>query len=351
MAISIAFPSAAPHPVEREAWLDWMRVVATVLVVLLHIAARPLHGYGVTDDFNWTLAFIWRHLCAVGVPLFFMMSGYVFFIRPELTLRPFLTRRLSAVLIPFLMWSYFWVAYTHGFTTSGYSVSDLLKPWVAPAMFHLWFMYPLLGLYLATPLLHPLVRGWTVSLNRYAILLWLLLAGGTDMAVRLGFPAFAIPAQMMTVWVGYFVGGYALARLLSAYRIASPIYLWGALALLLTAMLTFTYHRTSVATPEPTLMYEVSALPMMLFACLTFALCYHYRARFPSCPLITSLSSRSFVVYLAHPAALIGYETWLYPDAAALPSYYLPWMLVLVCTACYATAFLIERLKLQRLLG
>jgi surface polysaccharide O-acyltransferase-like enzyme len=328
-----------------------MRVAATLLVVLLHIAARPLHQYGVTDELNWTLAFVWRHLCAVGVPLFFMMSGYVFFIRPELKLRPFLTRRVTAVLIPFLTWSYLWVLYTHDFAISGYTLHDLLKPWLAPTMFHLWFMYPLLGLYLATPLLHPLVRGWTPALTAYALLLWLVLAGGTDMAVRLGFPALGIPAQMLTAWVGYFVAGYALMRVLTAYRSPPPMVLWSGLVLLLAAMLAFTYHRTSAQTPEPTLMYEVSALPMMLFACLTFVVCYQYRAFFPVSRAVTYLSSRSFVVYLMHPAALIALEKWLYPNHAALPPYYLPWMLLLVCSVCYGVAFLIERCRLQRVLG
>jgi surface polysaccharide O-acyltransferase-like enzyme len=350
-ATSPTSPPAAPPPIEREAWLDWIRVIATLSVVLLHIAARPLHHYGVTDELNWGMAFVWRHLCAVGVPLFFMMSGYVFFIRPTLALRPFLTRRLSAVCIPFLAWSYLWVLYSHGFASSGYTLQDLAKPWIAPAMFHLWFMYPLIALYLATPLLHPLVRGWTPPLTCYALLLWLTLAGGTDMLTRLGFPAFAIPAQMMTAWVGYFVAGYAITRLMTAYRPPPAAYLWGMLAVLLAVMLVFTYTHTSAQIPEPTLMYEVSALPMMLFACLTFALCFHYRAYFPASRMITYLSSRSFVIYLIHPAAMIQYETSLFPNPAAFPFYYLPCMVALVYITCGTVAFTIDRLHLQRLLG
>ena len=57
-------------------WLDYVRAIACCMVVLLHTAAEyVLKSEGV----NWNFANLVDSFTRVCVPLFFMISGYLFF--------------------------------------------------------------------------------------------------------------------------------------------------------------------------------------------------------------------------------------------------------------------------------
>jgi len=135
---------------KRIAFLDYLRVVACFMVIVIH-STEPYYlgngGLSVANrgDFGWVVLF--ECLCRACVPLFVMASAYLLFPVTKPT-GEFFRRRFARVAVPFAIWSavYIWL-YDGTWGQLAFNFPD--------AGGHLWFVPMLLGLYLAMPLLSP----------------------------------------------------------------------------------------------------------------------------------------------------------------------------------------------------
>ena len=138
---------------KREVWLDWMRVIACLLVMVVH-ATEPFYlgGEGsrvlTRGDAFWVSLF--EMVSRACVPLFVVASSYLQFPLHYGTAR-FFKRRASRILIPFAVWT---VVYALMWGEPVENFKGLLLNFNYAAG-HLWFVYMLLGLYLLMPLLSP----------------------------------------------------------------------------------------------------------------------------------------------------------------------------------------------------
>ena len=93
--------------------IEWLRFFCIGAVVLLHAVGSPLEGkdiisyqYGAYDTIRILFS---EGLCSVAVPIFFLISGYLFFVkleewRTEVWVEK-LKRRGRTLLIPYLLWN------------------------------------------------------------------------------------------------------------------------------------------------------------------------------------------------------------------------------------------------------
>lgn len=138
---------------QREVWIDWMRVVACLLVMLVH-STEPFYlgGEGsrvlTRGDAFWVSFF--EMISRACVPLFVVASSYLQFPLHYPT-GEFFRRRAVRILIPFAVWTVFY-ALVWGEPVENFR-SLLLNFNYASG--HLWFVYMLCGLYLLMPLLSP----------------------------------------------------------------------------------------------------------------------------------------------------------------------------------------------------
>jgi len=335
-----------PQQNRNEAWLDWLRVIATVMVVILHCTSLPLNNYGVTDNFNWLVSLVLRNIVAVSVPLFFMMSGYLYLIKPEINIAHFLRRRIAKIVVPFLVWSCFLVGYTKGFQVANIGFADVLLPLKEPVMYHLWFMYPLLGLYLALPLIHNFVRNVPESIIKYALAYWLICNGVSRYLFSFAGFSFAVPAQFITELVGYFIAGYFII----SYNF-KPKKVIALVVVTVLIMVIGTYVLSIAEQRSDWRMYDIKSAHIMILVMALFWLAHHYRSHFKQSRLISMLSDRSYMVYLVHPIFLHKAETVLFGDIAHLSAFYTPVIVSITVFCSYGLAFLSRMLGLKRIIG
>ncbi len=152
---------------KREIWIDWMRVIACFLVMIVH-STEPFYlgGEGSrvltkTDAF-WVSLF--EMISRACVPLFVVASSYLQFPIRYGT-GEFLKRRAVRILIPFVVWT---VVYALMWGEPVENFRGLLLNFNYAAG-HLWFVYMLLGLYLLMPLLSP----WAEKVGRRELGLYL----------------------------------------------------------------------------------------------------------------------------------------------------------------------------------
>ncbi len=137
---------------------------------------------GGAPPLNSTLYFVlWSDIflpfVALGVPLFFMLSGSLL-LQPsnvDEPIRVFLKKRLARIGIAFVFWSviyFIWNFYANHVALTPYSIAQSLLRGGAYNQF--WFIYAIMGLYLITPILRMVVKTANRNVLRYIIILWFI---------------------------------------------------------------------------------------------------------------------------------------------------------------------------------
>ena len=158
---------------KRIVFLDYVRVVACFLVMLVHSsevfygAETPsglvgYHSY-LANESNRLWVAIFDGGSRICVPLFMIVSAFLLApMKEDQTMGGFYRKRLRRILPPlvFFLLLYTFLPLAWGGMTWEQSLADLKHlPWNFPSMAgHLWFMYPLIGLYLIIPVVSPWLR-------------------------------------------------------------------------------------------------------------------------------------------------------------------------------------------------
>ncbi|MCR5077075.1 MAG: acyltransferase [Prevotella sp.] len=155
---------------ERIVFADYLRVVACFLVMLVH-ASENFYGANspglasnmsmlANESNRFWVAFYDGGVARTCVPLFMVVSAFLLVpMKPGMTMRQFYRRRLLRVLPPFVSFLliYSLLPLLWGGMTWEQSLADLrMLPFNFPSLAgHLWFMYPLISLYLIIPVVSP----------------------------------------------------------------------------------------------------------------------------------------------------------------------------------------------------
>lgn len=138
-----------------------IRFFATLAVIVFHVSGSSIYNTHDTSLFYWLigdLVFSSTHFC---VPFFFLLSGMLN-IRNKYTANIFFQRRTKRVLIPFLFWGiiysiviYFYQTVKNNPINAIISLKNfiLFQGEFRNYIYHFWFIYTLLLLYLITPLI------------------------------------------------------------------------------------------------------------------------------------------------------------------------------------------------------
>ena len=160
---------------DREKWIDWMRVAACLMVMVVH-STEPFYlggeGSRILTEGDAYWASFFDTFVRACVPLFVVASSYLQFPLHYSTGK-FLRRRALRVLVPFLCWS---IVYALAWGESVDNLRSLLLNFNYAAG-HLWFVYMLVGIYLLMPMLSP----WAERVGKRELQFYLLLCFATTL--------------------------------------------------------------------------------------------------------------------------------------------------------------------------
>lgn len=179
----VSVPSA-PAANGRITFVDYIRVIACFMVMLVH-ASENFYGADssglagnmsmlATESNRFWVSFWDGGVSRTAVPLFMIVSAFLLVpMKSGMTMTNFYKRRFMRILPPFIVFLllYTFLPLLWGGMSWDQSLRDLrLLPWNFPSMGgHLWFMYPLLGLYLFIPIISPWLERATAKEERIFI--------------------------------------------------------------------------------------------------------------------------------------------------------------------------------------
>ena len=126
---------------DRVMWLDGVRAFACIMVIVLHVSAQMVVKYKTMEPINWHIVNILDSLVRSCVPLFFMVSGFIFLSNKEIKIKNILR-------IIYCLVFYSLLAVVYMLAMNKYNPIDrLMDIFETPVFYHLWFFYSMLGCY------------------------------------------------------------------------------------------------------------------------------------------------------------------------------------------------------------
>ena len=257
----------------RAHWMDALRGMAVLLVILTHTATMPA---GLEAEFAAPgLVRFTQVFHALRMPLLMFLSGTFLPRSLEKPLGVYARGKLERVLWPFIVWM------TVLALCLGTPEHLLSWGYWRGGAWHLWFLWVLLFCYLVGPLARR-VPPALIALGLFLLLLEM--AGGPRDHLR------------MLYWGVYFFLGAAAARHLPRIRSVRPVLALGALALAVLAILDHLGGGLVVSERRP--WSVLAALPGILFM-------LWLGPRLPRLPFLEFCGRRSIVLFVSHLPVLI----------------------------------------------
>ena len=228
---------------KRLMYMDWLRVLATIAVVTIHVSAGYVAVLDANNVSRWMAGNLFESISRASVPIFVMISGALLLKgTKDISVGEFLQKRASKVIIPFVAWSAIFYAYG---AYAGYfpvSLKQGIKHFLTDTIGgHLWFLYMIVGIYLITPLLKIFVKNAKKREIEYFLILWLYASVVVNLA-KYYYPInFNIELFYVTNYVGYFLLGYYLSNFDISKKWRNISYIGGFVGFISTFFITYYY--------------------------------------------------------------------------------------------------------------
>jgi surface polysaccharide O-acyltransferase-like enzyme len=289
-------------------WINSLRLIALLAVIVLHVSAIPLGQYGHVPLNTWLIADLYNALVRFAVPVFVMITGALLLHR-EYELGSFLKKRLSRVVVPFLFWSLVYVGYSWYneelvFDADTWTNTKLvLHQLKYGSSYHLWYVYMLIGLYFFIPIISKFVRNATKREIEYFLVMWLLVMLLAQPILSRYNPQ--VDLHYFAGYAGYLVLGHYLTFHIN-YSKRLLIWLWvlfvGTIALITVGTYLLYKYTTLI-----TVLYEPLGPSIVLLASIIFLLGRFTKVQLPASIIKAKdfANQYNFGIYLSH--ALILY--------------------------------------------
>ncbi len=300
---------------QRQYHLDYLRVFASIAIILLHVVAQDWYNFEVTST-AWNFYNMCSGATRWGVPVFVMISGALFLPR-EISTKNLYKKYISRMAIAYVVWSAFYAfvpPISKMIFTEEYQVSfvEIIGSFISGA-YHLWFLPMIMGLYMCIPLIKQLIKN--DNLIKYFLLLSIIfcfiktqidlvtnnfLSNNVQIIfenVTTVFKNFDV--KLVVGYVSYFILGFYLNKTEISKKHRTIIYILGFAGLGLTILLNL-FAAKNAGTPSEEF-YNSFSLNVFLMSVAVF-IWFKYNAKGTEKlnKIIPKLSKYSFGAFLVH---------------------------------------------------
>lgn len=278
---------------------DILRFYAILGVITIHVASPGIKNlpYGSIEFWG---ASLWDAYARASVPIFFMITGYIFLNRKD-SIRSVFSRTTTRIGLPLLAWSSIYIIFSWIFHKKPITAITFIDITRGPVYFHLWYLYAALFIYLCIPLLQRLNE---ISIAIYFCTIWFTLHSMIPLLNKLGITNVEIGQYytFFTGYVGYLFIGYLISKI-KLSRIQFLFSLMGSLILPIGIAASTYFLNSQTKTIDEFFLGYTRPLTILysttLFATLNY-IYENFQNKIPSKKVIRSISECSFGIYLVH---------------------------------------------------
>jgi surface polysaccharide O-acyltransferase-like enzyme len=271
----------------RLFWPDFLRALAIILVITIHCSIA-VGGFSLHPDFYWWTGNFYDSVSRCCVPVFIMVSGSLILPKANPT-GEFIRKRAVRIIPPFAFWTAVFILFNivdQGLFKNGHIFKFVILSFINGAYFHLWFVYVLIGIYLATPIISKWIKYAPPADISYYLLLWLAgLLLNAPVLNKMGITSLFIN---FPAYIGYFILGHYLT--ITTFN-TKNVKIYATALFFAGFLITFlgTYFWSVYNGAFNTIFYEYASVNQSK----------------PVASIVRYVSDYSFGIYLVHPLPVI----------------------------------------------
>ncbi len=291
----------------RLFYADFLRALAIFAVIILHNAADYDDQLGDIPASHWWAGTIWDGLVRFCVPMFVALSG-AFLLKQskEVTFSEVFKKRLPKIIIPLIFWSLIYILYEGYASEEGIRSINWMEKlkvfYQGPVIYHLWFLYMMIGIYLLYPVMNLFITAAKEVHIRYFLIVWFISNCIINISDAITDTTFGVGLNFFAEYSGYFVLGYYLTHYTFSKRQLTVAYLLGVAGFSLSILfpaICIHLHFDDRAT-----LIESDFTPDIVL-CVTGLILWFQNRTYTGKPglitkIISQISKESFGIYLVH---------------------------------------------------
>ncbi len=325
-------------------WIANLRGLACLMVIVIHTTTWSITNADQVSMTGWSVANLLNSASRVCVPIFFMISGFLFFGERQARRRHLLRITLCLAFYSAVSWLYIVLL------TPINAEQSLLHLFTKPIFFHLWFFFAIFVIYLLSPLIQVRqVNGLTVL--ALMVILGIIANPNTVPQVSHGFQWLPVNLYIngdTFYYVVYGLLGRAIGYLDTSQRGVTP----GACLLFIVCVTAISLgtHRELQIRGDFADTFYLYAGPLVFMASAALLVIFKNCANQRPLPLLAWVSGYSLPIYGFH-ALIIHVLRSHHLDIPNHPLLDIVWIFSLTLAGSLLLAIVLQRLDTRRLVS
>ncbi len=296
----------------RTLYLDYLRIIAIVAVVILHAAGQKWYSVDFKGH-QWQVFNIIDSAVRWAVPIFVMISGALFLDNnKKIEIKTLYSKYILRIFVATFTWSYIYMNYkkTPQITTQQ-TISKVIE-----GNYHMWYLFMIMGLYMVTPLLRKiteskkiteyfLILGTVMTFIVPRVTALIKMSEDPEVVAIINSINAAVKDMHFNLTLGYtfyFVLGYYLTTYDISKVVRILVYISGPIAYVTTFVLS-DWHSNQIGKAS-SYFYQELSINVLLMAICVFVFTKYELSRIKigkiTTKLVLHLSKCSFGIYLVH---------------------------------------------------
>jgi len=353
---------------ERIYWVEWLRILASILVVYNHCTGICLIGKEYKfGKYNWKVLFFQNSLCRSCVPFFLMISG-MFLLDPKKKKKSFklmVTKYFYRIFKCYVFWSLYYnlfneyvinvynVKYTWNKELVKKTIMNIIK---ANSCGHMWYLKLIMCLYLVTPILRSILykRKFALTITLFLVFTCQFMVTSLRFWIPDNVYKFVDPFETAGSFTAYYMLGYFLKSHDFSNISKYFYYFVGFLGIALTEILRFLDCYIKKESSGLFGNYSSFNVTMSSVGLLIFFK-YFVNERIKNImknesfkKVIVALSDCSFGVYLVHMTVYHLYVKFKLHTQTFNPLYWAFIYTAIIYTTSFVIIYLLRKIKIFR---
>ena len=150
---------------KRIMYFDYLRVAATISVVVLHVSAQNWYSFN-GRSFEWNVFNFYDSIVRWGVPIFLMISGSLFLYR-DIEIKNLYRKYILRLFVAYCFWALFYAVYSpiiDSIIGKGFAlpIKSIIKNTIS-GNYHMWFIPMIIGTYMYIPIIKQIINNKKIT--------------------------------------------------------------------------------------------------------------------------------------------------------------------------------------------
>lgn len=335
---------------KRDVNLDLLRIIASFMVIFLHVSAKELYSY--SDNLSWQFLAFYDSLVRSCVPLFVMLSGILFLnIDKKVSPKQIWQKNIFKLLFIYFVWSFMYALIALNNYQDIFSLYNLKKIILLTinSSYHLWYIPMLIILYSLTPIIKEYLKKIKPAHIEYFLKVWLVFLIIIPSIRSLNITNISafntllnkFDFGMIFLYIGYYILGYYLYFTEYLKEKRKMIYMLAVSSVMLS------YIMTSLASNYIDGLYTgfwgynhvftmIEGVGIFLF--------FKYYIKIYDFKIISNLSKYTLGIYLIHVAIIKLFSTYILTVKSFSPILSVPTIAFSVFVCSLILVYLIKKI-------